>query len=319
MSVTVVVPTFNRDAFVRDVVSALQAQTHADFQAVLVDDGSSDDTAEIAASVTRGDPRFTVLSTPNRGPASARNRGCAEVATDWIAFTDDDCLPQAGWLASLLETAASASADVVQGRTLPDPTIDRAALPWYSRSQHIGAWSGRFQTCNLLVRSACFARAGGFDESFPPDGFGEDTDLGLRLVRAGATTAFAVDAVVHHRILPMTYLEFIRRRYRWAKVVRLVAVNPDSRAVFPYPYVAYRAHLVFWAALPLVVWAVLSRRWLVVAGGVLAFGIVRARGSKDKGRSAVIRTAWGATELPGLAGAAVGFLVESVRHRRLLL
>lgn len=319
MTVTVVVPTHNRQSFLPELVAALQAQTGVEFCAVLVDDGSTDETRAVARSVIDGDPRFRAVSTANGGPAAARNTGCREVTTDWIAFTDDDCLPEPTWLESLLSVARSEGIDVVQGKTVPDPRVRRETLPWFSRSQHIRAWSGRFQTCNLLVRTSSFQETGGFDESFPPHGFGEDTDLGLRLARRGAGTAFASDAVVHHRILPMGYLEFLRRRYRWAQLVRLVAVNPDARAIFPYRHVAYRAHLAFWASVPVATWALLSRRWAVLAVGVVGYGGMQASKSKDKGRTALARTAWGATELPGLAAAAVGFVVESIRHRTLLL
>jgi GT2 family glycosyltransferase len=318
-TVTVVVPTHDRRAFLAEVVAALQAQTHGAFRAVLVDDGSTDGTPEAARAAIGDDARFTVLSTPNRGPAAARNAGCAQVSTEWIAFTDDDCLPRPGWLAGLLDVAQGTGADVVQGCTLPDPAVDRAELPWWSRSQRIESWSGRYQTCNLLVRASLLRAVGGFDERFPPAGFGEDTDLGLRLRRAGADVAFAEQGVVHHRVIPMGYGEFLRRRYRWAQVVRLVALNPEARAIFPHPYIAHRAHLAFWVGLPVSAWAVRRRRagLLLVAG--LAYGAKRGRTSRSKGRNALVRTAYGTTELPGIAAGAVGFLVASVRNRRLLL
>jgi glycosyltransferase involved in cell wall biosynthesis len=318
-TVTVVVPTHDRRAFLPDVVAALQAQTHGAFRAVLVDDGSTDGTPGAARDAIGDDARFTVLSTPNRGPAAARNAGWARSTTEWVAFTDDDCVPQPGWLAGLLEEAAAEGADVVQGRTVPDPGVDRAELPWWSRSQRIESWSDRYQTCNLLVRAALLRSAGGFDERFPPEGFGEDTDLGLRLRRAGAVTAFAEHAVVHHRVIPMGYREFLRRRYRWAQVVRLVALNPEARCIFPHPYVAHRAHVAFWVGLPAAAWALRTRRTGLLLAGAAAYGAKRGRTSRAKGRSALVRTAYGTTELGGIAAGAVGFLVASVRHRRLLL
>lgn len=319
MSVTVVIPTRNRRAFLPDLVRALQEQTHRDFHAVVIDDGGTDDSEVVLAEAIGADERFHVHRTRNRGPAAARNTGCDDASTEWLAFTDDDCLPQAGWLAALLEAAKEQPADVVQGRTVADPSVSRRVLPWYSRSQEIGTWSGRFQTCNLLVRTSLFRDVGGFDESFPAHGFGEDTDLGLRLTRRGARTAFAADALVHHRLISMTYPEFLRRRYRWSQAVHLVAVNADARAIFPHPYVAYRADVAFWAATPVALWALLSRRWIVVAAGVAAYGAVQGSKSRYKQRDRLTSAAWGATELPGLAATSIGFLIQSVRHRTLLL
>src|SRR5688500_17395801 len=97
-SVTVVVPTYNRCAFLPDLVASLKAQTHPSFHVVIVDDGSTDDTVAVATDAIAGDPRFTLLSSPNRGPATARNIGARDAAGEWLAFTDDDCMPQPGWL-----------------------------------------------------------------------------------------------------------------------------------------------------------------------------------------------------------------------------
>lgn len=320
MSVTVVIPTRNRRAYAADVVASLQAQTCPDLEVVIVDDGSTDDSVAAWCGASAGDPRFRVMArATNGGPAAARNAGCAAVTSEWIAFTDDDCLPEPGWLESLLRAAVKADAEVVQGATRPSPITPRRELPWWSRSQTIPTWSGRFQTCNLLVRAEAWRTVGGFDERFPPHGYGEDTDLGLRLVAAGCATAFAPDAVVHHRVIPMTYLEFLRRRYRWAQVVRLVALNPGARHVFPLRYVAHRSHVALWLALPPAVWAVRSSRpWLPVCAA-LAFGRHRAARSPGKGRSALAGTAYGTAELLGVAAGAVGFVIESVRHRRVLL
>jgi glycosyltransferase involved in cell wall biosynthesis len=316
--VTVVVPTRDRCGFLVEVVAALRSQTLGDFCAVFVDDGSTDDTPAVARAAIGADTRFRIISTPNRGPASARNTGWRGATTPWVAFTDDDCVPEPRWLEGLVGAAEAEGADIVQGQTIPDPSVERERLPWWSRSMSIRAWSGRFQTCNLLVRTALLDAVDGFDETFPTP-FGEDTDLGLRLCREGAVTAFTDEAVVHHRVLSMGYLEFVRRRYRWADVVHLVAVNPDARSVFPYRYVAHRAHAAFWVSLPVLAWAVRRGWWGLPLAGALAYGAKRGHTSRVKGRSAVVRTVYGTTELGGIAAGAVGFLVQSIRKRTLLL
>lgn len=316
---TVVVPTCNRREFLPDVVAALKAQTHPDFAVVIVDDGSTDDSVAVATAAIAGDPRFTVVSTPNRGPASARNVACQDATSEWLAFTDDDCVPQPQWLAALVATAESEGADVVQGRTISDPAVKRADMPWFVRGKDVNEWSTRFQTCNLLIRTSRLQAIGGFDASFPPRGFGEDTDVGLRLVAAGAVTAFAADAVVHHRVLVMTYLEFLRRRYRWAQVVYLVAVNPDARVTFSHRYVSQRTHVGFWLALPASAWGLGTGRWWVPVVAVLAYVAYRARETRNEGRSLAVRLARAPLELVGVGVESVGFVVESVRNRTLLV
>jgi GT2 family glycosyltransferase len=315
----VVVPTCNRREFLADVVEALQAQSLTSFRAVLVDDGSTDDTVEVARKAIGDDERFEVVSTQNRGPASARNVACGAATTEWLAFTDDDCVPQPTWLEGLLAAAGGSSADIVQGRTISDPTVRRRDMPWFVRGKDIEGWSGRFQTCNLLIRRSRLDEVGGFDESFPPRGFGEDTDVGLRIVRAGGSTTFAPDAVVHHRVLLMTYPEFLRRRYRWAQVVHLVAVNPDARSTFPHRYVAQRSHVALWLFVPVAVGALRRRRWSVPVVGVMGFVAQRAVSTRHEDRSTTTKVMRAPLELVGVGVEAVGFVVESIRHRSLLL
>jgi glycosyltransferase involved in cell wall biosynthesis len=317
--VTVVVPTCNRRDFVADVITALKVQTLASFDALIVDDGSTDDTSAVARAAIDDDPRFRLVPTPNRGPASARNVACAQATTEWLAFTDDDCIPQPGWLEALLATAVNQGAEVVQGRTISDPAVKRKEIGWFARGKSVKEWSVRFQTCNLLVKASRLRAIGGFDESFPPRGFGEDTDAGLRMVKGGATTAFASEAVVHHRVLVMTYLGFLQRRYRWAQVVHMVAVNPDTRVVFPHRYVAQRMHVAFWVSLPLSAWGVATGRWWVPLAAVAAYVGYRVMESKGEGRSLTVRMARAPLELVGVALESVGFVVESIRHRCLLL
>src|SRR5690606_16000799 len=190
------------------------------FEAVLVDTGSADGTGEVLAELTRDDPRFRVLRLDaNRGPARARNLAWRSTERPWVAFTDDDCIPEPGWLAALLE--AGRTAEIVQGRTVPveQPTGTRPG--WFDRSQNIRRWTGRYQTCNLLVRRDWLDRLDGFVETFRI-AMGEDTDFGLRAEAAGARTAYADDAVVRHHVWPSGFRQFLEQRRRWGEYVDLM-------------------------------------------------------------------------------------------------
>ncbi len=101
--VSVVVPTFNRRDVLPEVLAALDSQVGAPpFEVVVVDDGSSDGTAELLeryAAVSRNVP-FRFLRQDNRGPAAARNAGVEVAAAPWVAFLGDDTVPAPGWLAA---------------------------------------------------------------------------------------------------------------------------------------------------------------------------------------------------------------------------
>lgn len=106
MIVSVVIPVYNGSATLEACLRALQTQTFpaAEFETIVVDDGSTDDTAAIAR-------RFcgtVIVSQANAGAPAARNAGVRAARGRWIAFTDSDCVPSRGWLAHLVAAAQSA-------------------------------------------------------------------------------------------------------------------------------------------------------------------------------------------------------------------
>jgi glycosyltransferase involved in cell wall biosynthesis len=215
--VSVHISTFRRPHFLPDLIDRLEAQTTppADFEVVIVDNGSGDDTWSVLCDrVARTPLRMAVLRLDeNRGPAGARNAATGVSRGDVLAFTDDDCLPASTWLERLLD-AANGGAQVVQGRTEPDPQGGGEG-PW-ARSIRIVGPTSLFETCNIAYRRSAFDAAGGFDEehgvSARPGGraFGEDVLLGAKVVAAGGSRAFADDALVHHRNLPASYGDHLR-------------------------------------------------------------------------------------------------------------
>jgi glycosyltransferase involved in cell wall biosynthesis len=88
--VSVIVPTYNRAARVVRAVESVLAQSYARCHAVVVDDGSTDGTAEVLAARFGANPRVRRLSQPNRGPAAARNLALAELDAEYVAFLDSD-------------------------------------------------------------------------------------------------------------------------------------------------------------------------------------------------------------------------------------
>jgi len=98
---TVVVPTRNRPASLAACLEALARQTFEDFEVVVVDDGSRP-AAEVAPGVVAG-RGIRCLRLSGAGPAAARNAGADAAAGAYLAFLDDDCLPEVDWLAQLAE------------------------------------------------------------------------------------------------------------------------------------------------------------------------------------------------------------------------
>ena len=198
-----VVPTRDRPDALARCLRALEAQVRMPELVIVVDDGSqaADDVAAVVATASRA----RLVRAEGDGPAAARNRGAAAAeGCDLIAFTDDDCVPSAGWLAALV-SVADAGAEAVAGPTHCAPgasAADRAAQTitnhLLDESRGAGGTTVDFApTCNLAMRAAVHA-AVSFDEGFPLAA-GEDRDWCARLVASGRTIGYAPGALVEHQ------------------------------------------------------------------------------------------------------------------------
>lgn len=229
--VSVVIPTRDRAARLAAGLDALRHQTLSPdrFEVVVVDDGSTDGTAELLESVARrGEVRLRSLRCGGDGPAAARNAGWRAAAAPLVAFTDDDCEPEASWLEATLRAAAANPGAIVQGPTRPivreRELLDRP----FSRTRLIDGPSPWFATCNIAYPRDLLERLGGFDERFP-EALGEDTDLGWRAIEAGARVEFIPDALVHHAVEDMGPLGYMRHALRGADAVYAFRRHPGLR------------------------------------------------------------------------------------------
>jgi GT2 family glycosyltransferase len=205
----------NAAKWVDDLCASLEAQSlgRDRFEVALVDDGSTDDTAERAERWAAADPeRRRLVRAGGGGPARARNLGAAATTGDWLAFADSDVLPDARWLEEALAAAERERADVVEGRV---ELVEGGTPTWWSH-QLESLTGGVYVTANMLYRRELFERLGGFDEAFAA-AFLEDSDLAFRALDAGARIPFAAGAIVRHRIVERSFAAHLRaaRRARW--------------------------------------------------------------------------------------------------------
>ena len=90
VKVSVIIPAYNQAAFIHKAVTSLQAQTLDSWECIIVDDGSTDNTAEIVANIALNEPRVRLLQKQNGGSASARDMGLQQVQGEYIQFLDAD-------------------------------------------------------------------------------------------------------------------------------------------------------------------------------------------------------------------------------------
>jgi GT2 family glycosyltransferase len=303
------VPTRARPDGLATLLTALDAQTlpAERFEVVVVDDGSADPPA------AHGRIDRLVRHERPRGPATARNSGWRVASAPLVAFVDDDCRPEPGWLEAALEAHRASPAAIVQGRTRPEPEDEARLSDPLARSIRVERLGPFFETCNIAYPRALLERIGGFDETIPTAG-SEDTDLALRALEAGAYAVFAPEAVVNHAVHDFGVAAAVRFSWRWRTLVRLVKRHPRLRTAFPWHGRVWReTHARLIIALAGLVLARRSPLFLLWVAPYLGC----RRGYSPEGVARALR------ELPRTLPVDVAELAvlsaASVRHGRLLL
>jgi CDP-glycerol glycerophosphotransferase len=131
--VSVVVPTYRTAAYLPACLDSLLAQTYADLEVVVVDDGSPDDSAAIAQSYADRDPRVKVLRQDNAGLGAARNAGLRATTGELLAFADADDVVPPGALAALVRHLQRTGADLVTGDVEQLVDGELRPMPWMRR------------------------------------------------------------------------------------------------------------------------------------------------------------------------------------------
>jgi len=181
-AVSIIVPTWNRRAEVARAVSSVLAQTYADFELIVVDDGSSDGTTESLAGL---DDRLRCVYAEHAGVSAARNRGIRLSGGELVAFLDSDNEWLPDHLAVLVEVLRRHPEAVlvstspylrIRGRDAPERAVVKDALPLALAENWIGYVSG------IAVRRSVLQTTGGFDERLEAM---EDAELWIRMATQG--------------------------------------------------------------------------------------------------------------------------------------
>ncbi len=224
--VCVVCPTHQRSSLLPRLVRALEEQSYpSDLVEVrIVDDCSTDDTAAVLADLAAASPlRLVPMRTEaNSGPARARNVGWRSTTAPIVAFTDDDCVPSAEWLASGVAALGQApGAGVAQGPV--ERPVSAPLGPWSVFRENPGP-TPFFEGCNVFYRREALEETGGFAEDIA--WYGEDAEAGWRVLDAGWDRTFAADAVVVHDVDERGVGWHIRNGYLERNLIGVGARHP---------------------------------------------------------------------------------------------
>jgi glycosyltransferase involved in cell wall biosynthesis len=202
MKVSVVIATLNRPVLLDRCLSALSRQTlpPAAYEVVVVDDGPDGTTESVVRDWCRRSPGFHIVyrcSGQAHGPAAARNVGWRAARHPFIAFTDDDCVPEPGWLAAGVQTLSRPDVGGLWGRIL----VPLPARPTDWERNVAGLERAPCATANCFYRKTILEALGGFDERFT-EAWREDSDLQFRALAQDVTILHEPLARVEHPVRP---------------------------------------------------------------------------------------------------------------------
>ena len=187
--VSIIVPTYNAAQYIASLLDSIAKQTFSDWELIIIDDGSTDETAACLA-LAPADGRRQFIQQANGGSAAARNRGLAAAQGEWVVFLDVDD----GWHPDFLSemvAALSAAPEAVaafcgwqyadpSGQLLPQ--VVQLGPQEVSELEQGLLWRNSIMPSSLVTRRQAVARLGGFDETLKSC---EDWDLWLRLIQLG--------------------------------------------------------------------------------------------------------------------------------------
>jgi len=225
VSASVIVPTRNRQTFVRELVSSILAAETVPAEVVVVDQSDQADPDLRGRAPERG-CLVTYVHTQTRGASAARNEGIRLARNDMLVFVDDDVLATPTWLSTLVAALEDGGDGAVvtgqvrsgepenEGGFAPSLNLDEQGAVYEGRAAANVLWTG-----NMAIFRATVNRIGGFDERLGPGkkrfpGGGEDNDFCFRVLESGHRVVYEPNAVVYHRAWrPQSDYVGVRWRY----------------------------------------------------------------------------------------------------------
>ena len=201
--ISVIMPAYNCGKYIKEAIWSVMAQTYPDKELIIVNDGSTDDTAQILKELeASGFDWIKIIHQPNKGAATARNRAIAESKGEYIAFLDADDYLHKGWLAVAMQELEEHKADVVSSnfhmvdengqnpRLNPITDYIPAMLNYYDMLKNP-------KPLGFMVAKACYLKPLPHDEALR---YAEDFDLWLRVLKLGAKWLFLNYPYANYRL-----------------------------------------------------------------------------------------------------------------------
>jgi glycosyltransferase involved in cell wall biosynthesis len=266
MTVSVIVPTHNAEAWIHGTLAALAAQTYQEaWELVVADNGSTDDTRAIVKSWGHRFPAFRLIDASDvRGQSHARNQAARAASGDPLLFTDHDDIVAPNWIELLTEGLSFSRIVTGPVRHFVDGSMPSDNPQEENRRLTVGPYTYLFG-CNMGIERDVFLELGGFDETATLGW--EDIDLGIRASLRGNSIAWIEEAVVLHR-RPNAAQAMWRKEFAygrgWTRLERRYPqISPDG-------WIRPLLHRAGWVAVrtPYIAMPARRRAWLVRAASL---------------------------------------------------
>ncbi|TFE70820.1 glycosyltransferase [Methylacidiphilum caldifontis] len=219
--VSVIVCSYNGAKTLTDCLSSLKRLQYPDYEIIVVDDGSTDQTKEILAQF----PEVIALHQPNKGLSAARNLGIEKASGEIVAFTDSDCMADPDWLYFIVKTLLDADYVACGGPNYPpipkEPIQEVISLAPGSPSHVLlsDTHAEHIPGCNMAFWRWIFEKIGYFDPIFRKAG--DDVDICWRILSSGHPIGFNPSAVIWH-YRRFTLKEYLRQQIGYGEAEALL-------------------------------------------------------------------------------------------------
>ena len=261
---SVVIPTYARP---KQLEACLRALTQIEypfdrFEVVVVDDGGEVALEPVVTLFQKTGIEVIIITQKNAGPATARNTGAARAKGEFLAFTDDDCMPATDWLKNLATRFITTRDQLIGGQSInglpknlystASQLITDAVYAYYNHSTR----AHFFASNNMALRTELFRDFGGFNTTFPRAA-SEDREFCDRWLKQGYQMTYAPEVVVYHAHA-LTFRRFCRQHFNYGRgACHLHQLKADSKSdpikfdvffylsLFKYPFQAIHSWKAF--------------------------------------------------------------------------
>ncbi|WP_169577918.1 glycosyltransferase family 2 protein [Salisaeta longa] len=211
---SVIIPTYQRpDDLARcldQLVPGAQTLPFDQYEVIVTDDEGEGSETEQLVKENYDWARW--VPAPGQGPAANRNNGARYAKGEWLVFTDDDCIPDAKWLAAFAHHMEAPANTILEGKT-----IANGPKPGPGWEAPLNLKGGKLWSCNFAIPRKAFDKVGGFDELYPSAAV-EDVDFRKRVLMSGGDLWFVESALVVHPWRRMgTLLSQLKKVVSWRR------------------------------------------------------------------------------------------------------